>query len=201
MLKYDSSLTNAIWAQFQPQVVSALAADDDINLWSTAIGHIIADAEFLSVNAKTSRTVFTEIGRCSHWLRPHQTRWTADGGFAWPAGYGGAGYSRSGLPEFDWSLIWQWNADHHKWECTYKPTGKQPLRLRIAIPSRTREHNQAAVHTIWTPGCPTTPKQKLRQFYGFREVDGTWTVTAFQCSNDNAYNRQPSGASDAKQPI
>jgi hypothetical protein len=188
MLKHSDNLTVAIWAQFQPRIVPALESEDDIDLWAVAVGHIIADAEFLCGNAATTETVFTEIGRCSHWLRPNQTRWTADGGFAWPSGYGGSGFSRAGLAEFDWSLIWQWNAPQHKWECTDKPAGKRRLRLRIAIPSRTIQHPQAAVHTIWIPGSPTTPTDKLRQFYGFRKRDGTWAVTAYHCSNDTAYN-------------
>ena len=192
MLTHDASLITAIGRQFQSALVHALDTNDDIDLWSAAVGQIIADAEFLCQNPTTTQTVFAKIGRCSHWLRPHQTRWTADGGFAWPSGYGGSGYSRSGLPEFDWSLMWQWNASDHKWEFKDKLSGKRRLQLRIAIPSRSTQHNQVAVHTLWSPGCPTTPTQKLIQFYGFRFHDGAWRATAYRCTNDDAYNRTSS---------
>ncbi|MDZ4685053.1 MAG: hypothetical protein SH850_08175 [Planctomycetaceae bacterium] len=192
MLTHDASLTAAIWEQFLPRIVPEIDAEDDADLWSAAIGHIMADAQFLCENAATTQAVFTEIGRCSHWVRPHQARWTADGGFAWPSGYGGSGFSLSGLPEWDWSLIWQWNADGHKWQSTGQPLGKRRLQLRISIPSRTVRHDQAAIHTIWRPGCPTMPNQSVRQLYGLRKLNGAWLVTAYQCSNDKAYDCKPS---------
>ncbi len=188
MLTHDASLIAGIWAQFQACIVPALGTEDDHTFWSTAIGQIIADAESLCKNSATQRSVFTEIGVCSHWLRPHQTRWTADGGFAWPSGYGGSAYSRNGLPEFDWSFIWQWNAGDHKWRSIEKPYEQHCLRFRIAVPTRTARHDQAAVHTIWKPGCPTTPKQKVGQLYGFRKQDQIWSLTAHLCTHENVYH-------------
>jgi len=188
MLAHNPTSIADIWAQFQPRILPALGAEDDANLWAAAIGQIIADAEYLCAHAETSSAVLAEIGRCSHWLRPHQSRWTAAGGFAWPSGYGGSGFSRNGLPEFDWSLLWRWETNSRKWELNISSKSKRPLKLRIAIPSRTSEHEQAAVHTIWSPGSPTTPKQKLRQFYGFRKQGGAWNTAAYQATNEAAYD-------------
>jgi hypothetical protein len=33
------------------------------------------------------RIRYAEIGYCHRWISPHQTPWSADGGFAWPFGY------------------------------------------------------------------------------------------------------------------
>jgi len=133
---------------------------------------------------------FLWIGACSHWWRPHQRRWTAAGGFAWPTGYKGvAGYS-DGLPEFDWSVILSF--DGERWKRIDKFSGKKQAILRVAVPartggsvllhltkksmdefsekrtcrglaSRTARHKQAAIHSVWS-----TSRQP--EFYGFRVV-------------------------------
>jgi hypothetical protein len=115
--------------------------------------------------------VLVQVGRCSHWLRPHQTRWTADGGFAWPTGYGNGtgGFSKDALPEFDWSVMLAWTGEH--WE-TARMKSARPA-LRVTIPSRTMWHRQAAVHTVWM-----TAREKERRFYGFRKRDDVWRCTA-----------------------
>jgi len=137
--------------------------EDDPALWQAAVDHILAEFE-----EKPNSVI--EIGRCSHWLRPHQTRWTADGGFAWPTGYGGTTQSRNGLPLFDWSVIVQWSDD--KWvPRAHKAT---VVDLRITIPSRTTRHRQAALHTLWKTGR----RSKERRFYGFRKKEGKWECTA-----------------------
>jgi hypothetical protein len=56
-----------------------LDEDDNPELWQVALDHILAEFETVS-------DVLVEVGRCLHWLRPHQSRWTAGGGFAWPTG-------------------------------------------------------------------------------------------------------------------
>src|SRR5690348_6387678 len=114
-------------------LLDRLDDEDDPALWAVALDHILAELE-----KKPETTV--EIGRCSHWLRPHQTRWTADGGFAWPSGYGGHGYSRLGLPLFDWSVVVQWSGE--QWVSPLKQP--RAIGLRITIPSRTTRHSQAA---------------------------------------------------------
>ena len=52
-----------------------LDEEDDPELWRVALRYILAEIE-------PGPGISIEVGRCSHWLRPHQTRWTADGGFA-----------------------------------------------------------------------------------------------------------------------
>ncbi len=160
--------------------------EDDPELWRAALDHILAE---LSVEPGT----LVEIGRCSHWLRPHQTRWKADGGFAWPVGYGGHGYSRNGLPLFDWSIILKWTGDH--WDKAEAPAKGRKLRTspRIAIPSRTRRHKQAAIHTLWISG-----KHQERRLYGFRNRDGLWQCTAETDWGDVRHNtKDPSKKSSA----
>jgi hypothetical protein len=141
-----------------------LDEDDDPDLWQAALSYILAKIE-----PGPDRLV--EVGRCSHWLRPHQSRWQADGGFACPTGYGsgGGGYSFLALPQFDWSVILRWNGA--EWEVVPKRSVR--IALRLAIPSRTRRHRKAAVHALWHTG-----REKEIVFYGFRKRAGGWACTA-----------------------
>ncbi len=153
-----------------------LNAEDDSALWRVAIEHIFTGLERIP-------GTIVEIGRCSHWLRPHQTRWTADGGFAWPTGYGGGTQSRDGLPQFDWSVALAWTGE--RWEVVNPKTAKGRalnFSLRITIPSRTTRHAQAAVHTLWM-----SDRDAERRFYGFRRKDGAWVCTA---ESDSAEDRR-----------
>lgn len=96
---------------------------------------------------------------------------TADGGFAWPSGYGGGagGYSHLPLPQFDWSVVLGWSGS--EWEVVERRS--VPTAVRIAIPSRTRRHRQAAIHTLWHTG-----PEKEWVFHGFRRRDEGWACTA-----------------------
>jgi hypothetical protein len=140
-----------------------LGQDDDVELWRVALNHILAEVE-------ERPGVLVQVGRCSHWLRPHQARWTADGGFAWPTGYGSGngGFSRSALPQFDWYFVLEWNGS------VWEPVKKRSMRhsLRVTIPSRTKRHRQAAVHTLWHTG-----REKEVVFYGFRKWEQAWVCT------------------------
>lgn len=82
-------------------------------------------------------------------------------GFAWPSGYGGSGFSKLGLPEFDWSILLYWNVFNKAWQPVEKFAGKQRLLFRAALPTRTKQHKQATFHTLWSPGSPNRPKEKV----------------------------------------
>jgi hypothetical protein len=88
-----------------------LGADDDQKLWQELFRVVAEDASVLLVKDRSS-LLYATAGTCSHWLRPHQSRWTAAGGFALPVGYGdGEGFLR-GLPNLDWSVILQFDHTH-----------------------------------------------------------------------------------------
>lgn len=146
------------------ELTDRLDEDDDPELWQAVLRTVIGECDPAS-------GAVVEVGRCSHWLRPHQTRWKAGGGFAWPTGYGsgGGGYSRMGLPQFDWSIILGW--DGAGWEIV--PRRSLRTALRVAIPSRTGRHPQAAVHAVWHTG-----REKRLVFYGFHKRAGGWVCTA-----------------------
>lgn len=156
-------------------IAAQLNSDDDPDLWEVATHAILAEAAFVSREA--TEDVFAQIGCCRHWIRPHQIRWTADGGFAWPFGYDQTttGYSFSALPALDWSVFFQWTGNG--WELGR--TGGRCLLLRIAIPARTKKHLQAAVHTIWTPRSPLS-MEKVVQLFGFRKKERNWKLTSTQ---------------------
>ena len=158
-----------------PSISERLTGDDDPDLWDLATSTILADAE--QSDGETDKEVFAQVGCCSHWIRPHQTRWAADGGFAWPAGYDKTitGHSYSALPALDWSVFFKWSGT--AWE--HGRTGGRCLLLRIAIPARTARHLQAAIHTIWTPRSPSS-KEKIVTLYGFRKKNCDWQLTATQ---------------------
>ena len=159
-----------------------LGEEDDGDLWESVLSYALCIW-------KPKTGAILRIGRCSHWLRPHQTRWTADGGFARPVGYGnGYGFSRTGLPQLDWPItyIWDginWQRDGRESSKTAKPD------LRIAIPARTRRHPQAAIHTRWRV------KREFRvEFYGFRLKEDGWECTAdSSIGRERGRGRKPRG--------
>jgi len=166
------------WTTIADCVARSLTESDDARLWDLAIAEIFRDAEYLSGHTRSKSPIFAEVGTCSHWQRPHQHRWLKDGGFAAPYGYDGTGFNIHANPEFDWSLCFRWNADDHCWIAVEKIRGKRPLTFRVTVPTRTKTHNQAAVHTVWTPGSPTAPDQEAIRLYGFRREDDHWQCTA-----------------------
>ena len=155
-------------------ILKQLDAEDDAELWQDCIGF-----RSLRHEPHHEKRQLAEIGRCSHWLRPHQTRWTADGGFASPTGYGGVGYSRTGLPLFDWSVLLEWTGE--EWAAANKKSAAPSLR--VTIPSRTKRHQQAAVHTLWTNG-------RVVRRYGFRKKADGWRLTAVSQPSKSQVNRK-----------
>jgi hypothetical protein len=152
-------------------LITRLTPDDDPALWQAVVDVLTAETlrrRELEPSAKLNW--FLQIGACSHWLRPHQTRWTAAGGFAYPVGYqAAAGHSRGALPEFDWSLTFR--LFNSEWVAVEKFAGRNQRTVRVAVPSRTTRHKQAAIHTLWMPSRETI-------FYGFRNRAEGWQCVA-----------------------
>lgn len=140
-----------------------LTAHDDPDFWRIAL-FTFAD-EFVQRHEEESAKGdwAVVVGACSHWNRPHQTRWTAAGGFAYPEGY------KQYFPKFDWSITLVYR-DGQLVPVAKRP-GKKVNLFQIAIPSRTMRHKQAAVHTRWS----TAGKSVL---FGFRKSDGKWKCVA-----------------------
>ena len=158
-------------------VEEQLSPEDDPALWGQVLRIVAEDASVLQAANHRPR-LYAEVGVCSHWLRPHQTRWTAAGGFAFPVGYGhSGGFSRSGLPGFDWSVKLQFNAALLGWMVPLEMPAKRFNSVRIAVPARTKRHRQAAVHTQWSPGT-LDAKRNRTVFYGFRNLSGVWEFMA-----------------------
>ncbi|HSB12412.1 MAG TPA: hypothetical protein VLM38_23190 [Blastocatellia bacterium] len=175
--------------RFLQEVIPNLTAEDDANFWATAFDTLLSDIEALYPDKNQKQEVFLQIGACSHWLRPHQSRWTASGGFAWPEGYlqkyedhtkNSLGPLGSGLPELDWFVLVHWNREQNEWEIVpSKFFGKSRLIFRAAFPTRTARHPQAAIHTIWIPRSPRIQDKKIVRFYGFRKHhNNEWACVA-----------------------
>jgi len=144
-------------------IASKLTAEDDCDFWEIALA-VVTD-EFIQRHDEHSKSGdwVLMIGACSHWLRPHQNRWIAAGGFAAPMGY------QNFMPEFDWSLLFVFRAG--RWTHVKKLPKRRLKLLRIAVPTRTTRHKQAAIHTRWLPGSEEV-------LYGFRNIDGNWECLA-----------------------
>ncbi len=166
------------WDAIINSVAASLTDEDDPRFWETAVTVLFSDAEYLCIHSRCKSAIVAEIGACSHWLRPHQSRWTKDGGFAAPIGYSGAAFNFNAWPEFDWSQRFRWDLTSARWIPTEKVRDKRTLTFRATLPTRTNRHDQAAVHTVWTPGSPTTPKEEVLGIYGFRKNGEQWECTA-----------------------
>ena len=127
-----------------------LTATDDPDLWMQVLHVVAEDASELPDN-ETRR--YALLGSGSHWLRPNQSRWTVAGGFAWPTGYGdGAGTLFGQPPNLDWNVTLQFEFATAEWVAPKDAPTKRFRSVRIAVPSRTTRHGQAAVHAIWPRG-------------------------------------------------
>jgi hypothetical protein len=157
------------------ELVQRLGADDDTELWVATLRCAAEDAAALCVNCDP-RKLYAVVGACSHWLRPHQTRWTAAGGFAWPEGYGD-GHGRGGLPHLDWSVTLLFNHSGMSWDTPTQAATQRFQSVRLAIPSRTARHLQAAVHAVWSRGT-LDGRHKRTVFYGLRKQDQRWDLVA-----------------------
>ena len=98
-----------------------------------------------------------------------RARWLAAGEFALPIGYKGASGWSNGLPEFDWSVILSF--DGERWKRVDRFSGKKQIVFRVAVPTRTARHRQAAIHTMWSTSHQMT-------LYGFRCIDQKWLCVA-----------------------
>jgi hypothetical protein len=129
-------------------VAEHLSDDDDPRLWEAALSAVFCDAELLCRSNRSKRPIFSQIGRCSHWLSPHNKgSWFKDvEKFAWPTGYGHNGSWVFGLPEFDWSIVLKWDAANTVWDLVPKLPGRRCLLFRVAVPGRTARHVRAVDH-------------------------------------------------------
>jgi hypothetical protein len=169
-----------------------LAADDDPGLWVEILRAAAEDASVLRTRSESS--LYAIVGSCSHWARPHQSRWIAAGGFALPLGYGDGEGFVGGLPNFDWSVTLQFDPNQPGWFCPPQSPTKRFRSVRLAVPSRTVRHLQAAVHAVWSPAT-LDAKRKRTVFYGLRKSDGGWKLVArLECGEgQNKRGPQPLG--------
>jgi hypothetical protein len=144
-------------------IQSKLAANDDPALWKAALS-VLVDELAQRQTEESGRDVWVMVvGACSHWVRPHNSRWNAAGGFVYPDGY------KDSVPELDWSAVFVLRKQ--KWTSATKLPGEKTRVFRVAIPARTARHKQAAIHTRWSPNGETV-------LYGFRKVVDKWQCVA-----------------------
>jgi hypothetical protein len=160
-----------------PQLLaSKLSSDDDPILWLVVLRTVAEDVTALDVSGG-EEDLYANVGACSHWSRPHQSRWKAAGGFAYPQGYGdGEGFIGS-FPNLDWSVTLKLDRQRALWIPPVSAPTKGFLSIRVAIPSRSVRHNQAAVHSIWSRGTLDL-KQKRTVLYGLRKSPVGWELAA-----------------------
>lgn len=178
MLLTETKNKSTSVVNFKTAILLHLSPKDDTRFWLTVFDDLTQEFLSLGIDKRKGYEIFLQIGACSHWLRPHQTRLTGAGGFALPAGYLGGGFSRDGLPEFNWSVLLHRNQTQGSWLETDKFFGKRQLLCRAALPTRTVQHNQAVINVSWSPGTPAQPKQKTKLFYAYRKIADKWKQVA-----------------------
>jgi hypothetical protein len=170
-------MDNPLNATLQPaQIFERLSGDDDPALWQEVLHVVAEDAAVLRATGGRSG-LYVTVGSCSHWARPHQSRWTAGGGFALPEGYGDGEGFLGGLPNLDWSISLQFDPNGPAWVWPLKSPTKRFNSVRLAIPSRTLRHQQAAIHAVWSAGT-LDARRKQTVFYGFRKSKQSWKLVA-----------------------
>ncbi len=152
-----------------------LTTEDDPRLWQAALDVLLEEFLRHHDSQASNRDWVLLVGACSHWVRPHNSRWHAAGGFAWPEGY------RNSLPELDWRAVVAYNG--RRWVNLQKFPGKKLVVLRVAIPTRSARHKQATIHAKW----PTNQEPVL---FGFRKLGSSWKRVA---ASDEIVNGRISG--------
>jgi hypothetical protein len=140
-----------------------LVADDDPALWRAALIVLADELEQRHAEDSGCGVSAMVVGACSHWVRPHNSRWNAAGGFVYPDGY------KDSVPQLDWSVIFVFS--NQGWTSAKKLPGKKTKVFRVAIPARSARHRQAVIHTRWTPDGQTV-------LFGFRKAADKWLCVA-----------------------
>jgi hypothetical protein len=172
-----------------PDIVkSRLGPDDDPLLWVAVLSAAAEDASVLC--EPQSAALYAIAGSCSHWARPHQSRWTAPGGFAAPRGYGDGEGFLGGLPNLDWSATLEFDDDQRAWVIPQSEPTKRFRSVRLAIPARSARHMQAAIHATWSARTLSTRRKRV-VYYGFRKLEGVWRLLARdERGEDQGYNAE-----------
>jgi|ERR1039458_3085391 hypothetical protein len=157
-------------------LLERLSADDDPALWEQVLQTAAQDASLLQVRSSCSK-LYAIVGLCSHWAQPHRSRWRAAGGFAVPYGYGDGEGFVWGLPNLDWSVTLELDSSRTGWVHPQQLPTKRFRSVRLAVPSRTTRHRQAAVHAIWSSGTLDAKHQRT-VFYGLRKTEQGWKLVA-----------------------
>ena len=154
-----------------------LSPDDDPALWLAVLRVVNGDISRRFSEVDSAGDLLLLAGTCSKWLRPHQTRFRVnDEEFAWPSGYSGLGFSRTGLPEFDWCCCFRRDGTAFtRIDVPYKITRRQFL-VRVAIPTPTMERRKASINVLWTPGTPSDARQPLVRLLAFKKADVQWDL-------------------------
>src|SRR5215470_7426646 len=64
-------------------ILERLTAEDDRAAWKAVLSMVSEEfVERYRAEKRKKESWFLRIGACSHWVRPHQSRWIAAGGFA-----------------------------------------------------------------------------------------------------------------------
>ena len=155
-----------------------LTDTDDPALWQAVLKIACNDISTEISKSQSKRDVFLVVGPCSSWLRPHQTRWRVDDlEFAWPSGYGGVGYSRTGLPELDWCCCFQYSGtDAYTMIDVPHQFKKRQILLRIAIPTKTTDRSKASINMFWTPGTLRNARRSVVRFLAMSRENAQWNL-------------------------
>jgi hypothetical protein len=183
---------HALYIQDMPAFLDAvlpgfLEADDDPGFWDLAIRTILGEVD-ARLEDKNAGIRVVELGfhKVRQWRRPHRTRWTGGGGFAWPESY------TAHADDCSEKALWfrrdlkkdaEWNP------VEIRKRSAHPVRGFVSLPAYTRRHAQGAVILVWRPASPWVAEGHrgvVRQMYGFRKpMRGAWRLVATQESSES----------------
>jgi hypothetical protein len=189
-----------------------LQSTDDPELWQVVLQHLGDHVRRKVARAETCRDVVLSVGACSSWLRPHQTRFRVESlEFAWPSGYGGTHYSRTGLPLYDWCCCFRLDRESRFVEVEQpRPQDRRQLLCRATLPTNTMRRWKAAIHTIWLPGTPRCLREPTVWLLGYnrRNGRGDWELRGSHCESGRhwkgevfpKHNRKPCDSNQTAVP-
>ncbi|MGE0190493.1 MAG: hypothetical protein AB7T63_00490 [Planctomycetota bacterium] len=171
---------------FLPPLAEALeslcTSDDDLLLFTAAAATLLRqiDARWLD-RPEAARSIAVGFHRVGAWVRPHQSRWLADGSFAAPRSY--TPHEHESASGATWVVASRAEPD---WRVAGAPPSLRARRghfvLRVSVPARSARHASAAITATWMPRSPWQGRdgtEPRRIWLGLRrDAQGCWRPAA-----------------------
>ena len=159
-------------------IMDCLSEDDDEQFWQVVCDKLFNKPFALIPEKQEDWPVYMMIGPCSRFLSSEQKRFSDTHGAPLPSNSKKESYSRLVMPDYDWSVLYNYDSAKEDWVFGRDPMTNHYL-YRIALPAKTANLNHATVLTHWEPMHPTNPEfSDYPQLYTFRKKDNEWILAS-----------------------